>query len=43
MDIHDIINAIQRGEVRVSDHAKDEAKEDSFLLKEIFFLSVRVK
>ncbi len=37
MNIQDIINAIQTGDVRVSDHARDEAKEDSFFLKEILF------
>ncbi len=37
MNIDDIINAIKTGDVRVSDHAKDEAKNDSFFLKEIFF------
>ena len=33
----DIINAIQADRVRISDHAKDEAKEDSLLLEDIFF------
>ncbi len=37
MDKKDIVQAIQRQNVRISDHARDEAKEDSLLLNEIFY------
>jgi|APSaa5957512622_1039677.scaffolds.fasta_scaffold165835_1 hypothetical protein len=37
MKIQNIIKAIQSGSVRISDHARDEAREDSLLLKDIFF------
>mgnify|MGYP003961493415 CR=1 FL=1 len=37
MKIQNIIKAIQDGTVRISDHARDEAREDSLLLKDIFF------
>ena len=37
MKIEYIKTAIRAKQVRVSEHAKDEAKEDSLLLSEIFF------
>ncbi len=37
MKIQDIVKAIQTGKIRISDHARDEAREDSLLLNEIFF------
>ena len=36
MNIQDIIEAIETKQVRISDHAKDEAKEDSLMLNDIF-------
>ncbi|OQY53721.1 MAG: hypothetical protein B6245_22490 [Desulfobacteraceae bacterium 4572_88] len=37
MKLQNIIKAIQTSQVRISDHAREEAKADSFLLNEIFF------
>ncbi len=37
MNIENLIKAIQAKQVRISEHAKDEAQEDSLLLSEIFF------
>ena len=37
MKIGQIITAIKAKQVRISDHAKDEAKEDSLFLSDIFF------
>lgn len=37
MKIEHLINAIRTKQVRISDHAKEEAKEDSFLLSDILF------
>jgi hypothetical protein len=34
--IHNIINSIKTGRVRISEHARDEAKEDSFTVNDIF-------
>lgn len=36
MKIQNIIKAIQTGNLRISEHARDEAREDSLLLREIF-------
>ena len=36
MKIQDIVEAIETKQIRISDHAKDEAKEDSLLLSTIF-------
>jgi hypothetical protein len=37
MDIQDIINAIQRKQIRISDHADEEAQADNLSFDEIFF------
>jgi hypothetical protein len=37
MKTENIIRAIAAGNVRISDHARDEAREDLLLLREIFF------
>ena len=36
MNIQDIIEAIETKQVRILDHARDEAKEDSLMLNDIF-------
>ena len=37
MDLNDIIEAIQQGQVRVTDHADEEAAEDNLEFEEICF------
>jgi hypothetical protein len=37
MKIDDIVNAIQRNLVRISDHADEEAEADEFSFDEIYF------
>ena len=37
MDIGDLIKAIDSGQVRITDHADEEAKDDSLKFDEIYF------
>jgi len=37
MEISDIVNAIQYGRIRITDHADEEAQNDGLSYEEIFF------
>ncbi len=43
MDICEIVQAIQDGQIRITDHAFEEAEDDGLTLDEIYLSVFRVK